>query len=108
MALIQVAKGPRLKENSPVAEVPKKTSTRSAKLASIPLSVAGRGALGIGKQLIGQSPQFAFGDLQEKTAEQVFKVLGELKGGAMKFGQALSVFEAALPEDVAKPYRETL
>lgn len=108
MALIQVAKGPRLKENSPVAEVPKKASTRSAKLASIPLSVAGRGALGIGKQLIGQSPQFAFGDLQEKTAEQVFKVLGELKGGAMKFGQALSVFEAALPEDVAKPYRETL
>ena len=91
-----------------MSEVPKKTSTRSAKLASIPLSVAGRGALGIGRQLIGQSPQFAFGDLQEKTAEQVFKVLGELKGGAMKFGQALSVFEAALPEEIAKPYRETL
>jgi predicted unusual protein kinase regulating ubiquinone biosynthesis (AarF/ABC1/UbiB family) len=91
-----------------VAEIPKKTSARSAKLASIPLSVAGRGALGIGRQLIGQSPEFAFADLQEKTAEQVFKVLGELKGGAMKFGQALSVFEAALPEEIAKPYRETL
>ena len=26
----------------------------------------------------------------------------------MKFGQALSVFEAALPEEFAKPYRETL
>lgn len=49
-----------------------------------------------------------FGEIQEKTAEQVFKVLGELKGGAMKFGQALSVFEAALPEEIAKPYRETL
>ena len=91
-----------------MAEIPKKTSARSAKLASIPLSVAGRGALGIGRQLIGQSPEFAFADLQEKTAEQVFKVLGELKGGAMKFGQALSVFEAALPEEIAKPYRETL
>ena len=89
-------------------EIPRKTSTRSAKLASIPLAVAGRGALGFGKQLIGQSPQFAFAELQEKTAEQVFKVLGELKGGAMKFGQALSVFEAALPEEIAKPYRETL
>ena len=89
-------------------EIPKKTSTRNAKLASIPLSVAGRGVIGIGRQLIGQSPQFAFADLQEKTAEQVFKVLGELKGGAMKFGQALSVFEAALPEEIAKPYRETL
>ncbi|NBQ01377.1 MAG: AarF/ABC1/UbiB kinase family protein, partial [Actinobacteria bacterium] len=54
------------------------------------------------------SPEFAFADLQEKTAEQIFKVLGELKGGAMKFGQALSVFEAALPEEIAKPYRETL
>ncbi|MEY3736657.1 MAG: hypothetical protein RLZZ251_373 [Actinomycetota bacterium] len=64
--------------------------------------------MGIGRQLIGQSPSYAFADLQEKTAEQVFKVLGELKGGAMKFGQALSVFEAALPEEIARPYRETL
>jgi predicted unusual protein kinase regulating ubiquinone biosynthesis (AarF/ABC1/UbiB family) len=77
-------------------------------MASIPLSLAGRGAIGFGRQLIGQSPDFAFADLQEKTAEQIFKVLGELKGGAMKFGQALSVFEAALPEEIAKPYRETL
>ncbi|MFM7501322.1 MAG: ABC1 kinase family protein [Actinomycetota bacterium] len=77
-------------------------------MARIPLSLAGRGAIGFGRQLIGQSPDFAFADLQEKTAEQIFKVLGELKGGAMKFGQALSVFEAALPEEIAKPYRETL
>ena len=89
-------------------ELPQGTSKRSAKMASIPLSLAGRGAIGFGRQLIGQSPDFAFADLQEKTAEQIFKVLGELKGGAMKFGQALSVFEAALPEEIAKPYRETL
>ena len=89
-------------------QIPQGTSKRSAKMASIPLSLAGRGAIGFGRQLIGQSPDFAFADLQEKTAEQIFKVLGELKGGAMKFGQALSVFEAALPEEIAKPYRETL
>jgi predicted unusual protein kinase regulating ubiquinone biosynthesis (AarF/ABC1/UbiB family) len=35
-------------------------------------------------------------------------VLGQLKGGAMKFGQALSVFEAALPEELAGPYRAAL
>jgi len=35
-------------------------------------------------------------------------VLGQLKGGAMKMGQALSVFEAALPEEVAAPYRAAL
>ncbi|HEX4726831.1 MAG TPA: AarF/ABC1/UbiB kinase family protein, partial [Jatrophihabitans sp.] len=38
----------------------------------------------------------------------LFSVLGQLKGGAMKFGQALSVFEAALPEESAAPYREAL
>src|SRR5205807_6164882 len=42
------------------------------------------------------------------TAEQVFAVLGQLKGGAMKFGQALSVFEAAVPDELAEPYREAL
>ena len=41
--------------------------------------------------------------LQQRAAEQLFRVLGELKGGAMKFGQALSLFESVLPEDVAAP-----
>ena len=35
-------------------------------------------------------------------------MLGELKGGAMKLGQALSVMEAAIPEEFAEPYRESL
>ena len=84
------------------------TKVRSARLASLPLSLAGRSAVGLGKQLIGQSNALVSSEIQEKTARQVFQVLGELKGGAMKFGQALSVFEAALPEEFAKPYRETL
>ena len=42
-------------------------------------------------------------EVQARTAEQLFKVLGELKGGAMKFGQAMSIFEAALPEELAGP-----
>src|SRR5262249_34490520 len=41
-------------------------------------------------------------------AEHLFSVLGQLKGGAMKFGQALSVFEAALPDELAGPYRQAL
>ena len=84
------------------------TKIRSARLASLPLSLAGRSAVGLGKQLIGQSNALVSSEIQEKTARQVFQVLGELKGGAMKFGQALSVFEAALPEEIAAPYRETL
>ncbi len=43
----------------------------------------------------------------DKAAQQLFQVLGELKGGAMKVGQALSVMEAAIPpEQYGKPYRE--
>src|SRR6202012_1566554 len=43
-----------------------------------------------------------------RTAEQLFSTLGELKGGAAKLGQAMSVFEAAMPEEVAAPYRSAL
>jgi len=86
-------------------EIPRSSAVRSAKMVSIPLGLAGRGALGLGRQLVGQSGSVVLAEIQEKTAEQLFKVLGELKGGAMKFGQALSVFEAALPENIAKPYR---
>ena len=38
----------------------------------------------------------------------MFAVLGELKGGAMKVGQALSVFEAGMPDKYAEPFREAL
>ena len=94
----------------PIAEndIPRGGTDRTAKMVSIPLGLAGRSAIGFGRQLVGQSGNMVFAQIQEKTAEQVFKVLGELKGGAMKFGQALSVFEAALPEEIARPYRETL
>jgi predicted unusual protein kinase regulating ubiquinone biosynthesis (AarF/ABC1/UbiB family) len=81
---------------------------RTAKLAKLPLGVAGRATVGFGKRLTGQNAEAVQADLAQRTAEQLFSVLGQLKGGAMKFGQALSVFEAALPEESAAPYREAL
>lgn len=81
---------------------------RTAKLARLPLGVAGRATVGFGRRLTGQSAEDVQADLAQRTAEQLFSVLGQLKGGAMKFGQALSVFEAALPEESAAPYREAL
>nr|WP_218566200.1 AarF/ABC1/UbiB kinase family protein [Vallicoccus soli] len=82
--------------------------TRTAKLAALPVGVAGRTAWGLGKRLGGRPAEVVAAEVQARTAEQVFRVLGELKGGAMKFGQALSIFESALPEDLAAPYRATL
>ncbi|MFT4188140.1 MAG: AarF/ABC1/UbiB kinase family protein [Aeromicrobium sp.] len=81
---------------------------RTARLAALPMSFAGRSALGAGKRMVGRPAEAVMSDVQRRTAEQVFSVLGQLKGGAMKFGQAMSVFEAALPEQFAEPYREAL
>ncbi|MCU1624552.1 MAG: hypothetical protein JWL79_3397, partial [Frankiales bacterium] len=91
-----------------VSDIPKRALTRGAKLATLPIGVAGRGALGLGKRIGGKSAESVAAELQARTAEQLFQVLGQLKGGAMKFGQALSVFEAALPEEVVAPYRAAL
>ena len=81
---------------------------RGARLASLPLGFAGRATLGLGKRLGGSPAEQVSVELQQRAAEQLFRVLGELKGGAMKFGQALSLFESVLPEDVAAPYRAHL
>jgi len=91
-----------------VSDIPRRAVTRSVKLAGLPLGVAGRATLGLGKRLGGRPAEAVAAELQARTAEQLFQVLGQLKGGAMKMGQALSVFEAALPEDVAAPYRAAL
>ncbi len=91
-----------------MSEIPRRTVTRTARLASLPLGVAGRATIGLGKRLTGKQADEVATEFQQRTAEQLFKVLGELKGGAMKLGQALSVFEAAMPEELAAPYRDAL
>lgn len=91
-----------------MSEIPRKAAHRTAKLASLPLGVAGRVVGGWGKRLAGRSSEEVSAEMSAKTAEQVFAVLGQLKGGAMKFGQALSVFEAAVPDELAGPYRDAL
>jgi len=91
-----------------VSDLPRRAFTRTAKLATLPVGLAGRTAWGLGKRLGGRSAELVAAEIQQRTAEQIFRVLGELKGGAMKFGQALSIFEAALPPEIAGPYRATL
>ena len=91
-----------------MTELPRRAITRTARLAALPMGYAGRTALGLGKRLGGKSAEAVLTDVQARTAEQLFRTLGELKGGAMKFGQALSVLEAALSDEIAAPYREHL
>jgi predicted unusual protein kinase regulating ubiquinone biosynthesis (AarF/ABC1/UbiB family) len=89
-------------------DVPRGSVQRGVKLAGLPLGFAGRTALGLAKRLGGESAELIAQEIQRRTADQLFRVLGELKGGAMKVGQALSIFEAALPPELAEPYRATL
>jgi predicted unusual protein kinase regulating ubiquinone biosynthesis (AarF/ABC1/UbiB family) len=91
-----------------VSDIPRRTAARTARLASLPLGVAGRAAAGWGRRLAGGNGDEISAQMMAKSAEQLFAVLGELKGGAMKFGQALSVFEAAVPDELAGPFRESL
>ena len=91
-----------------MSDVPRRAVTRTAKLATLPVGLAGRTALGLGKRLGGRPAEIVAQEIQQRTAEQIFRVLGELKGGALKLGQALSIFEAALPAEIAGPYRATL
>jgi predicted unusual protein kinase regulating ubiquinone biosynthesis (AarF/ABC1/UbiB family) len=91
-----------------MTELPRKAAARAARLAALPLGYAGRQAVGFGKRIGGAPADAVVTEIQQRTAEQLFRTLGTLKGGAMKFGQALSVLEAALPEEIAAPYREHL
>jgi predicted unusual protein kinase regulating ubiquinone biosynthesis (AarF/ABC1/UbiB family) len=91
-----------------MTELPRRAFSRSARLAALPLGYAGRTAVGFGRRLGGAPADAVLTEVQQRTAEQLFRTLGELKGGAMKFGQALSVLEAGLPDELVGPYREQL
>jgi predicted unusual protein kinase regulating ubiquinone biosynthesis (AarF/ABC1/UbiB family) len=91
-----------------MTDLPRKAAVRTARLAALPLGFAGRTAVGVGRRLGGAPAEAVMTDVQQRTAEQLFRTLGDLKGGAMKMGQALSILEGALPEELAAPYRAHL
>jgi predicted unusual protein kinase regulating ubiquinone biosynthesis (AarF/ABC1/UbiB family) len=91
-----------------MSELPRRAVARTARLAALPLGFAGRTAVGMGRRIGGAPAETVLTDVQQRTAEQLFKTLGDLKGGAMKLGQALSILESALPEELAAPYRAQL
>ncbi|CAN5617698.1 AarF/ABC1/UbiB kinase family protein [soil metagenome] len=88
--------------------LPQRGWVRGARLAALPAAYVARSAAGLGRRLGGQSADAVSAQIQQRTAEQLFSTLGQLKGRAMKAGQALSAMEAALPSSLAGPYYETL
>lgn len=89
-------------------DLPTRGLVRGARLAALPAAFVGRSAVGLGRRVGGRPAEVIAAEVQARTAEQLFAVLGELKGGAMKVGQWMSAMEAALPEQLAGPYGEAL
>lgn len=87
---------------------PTRKLARSAKLATLPVAYAGRRVAGTGKRVLGRTRDQVAADIELRTAQHMFEVLGELKGCAQKLGQLLAIYEMALPPDLAEPYRIAL
>ncbi|GAB0104196.1 AarF/ABC1/UbiB kinase family protein [Nocardia sp. JMUB6875] len=87
---------------------PVQTVVRNAKLVTLPVAFAGRQAAGLGSRALGRSADEVQRDIQIRTAQHLFEVLGELKGAAAKLGQLMSLYEMALPPEFAEPYRTAL
>ena len=81
---------------------------RTARLMSLPLAFGGRAVAGLGRTLAGADRAEVSADTTARNAEQLFAVLGTLKGGAIKIGQALSVFDTMVPAEIAEPYHDAL
>jgi predicted unusual protein kinase regulating ubiquinone biosynthesis (AarF/ABC1/UbiB family) len=83
-------------------------AVRTARLLSLP---AGAGALaveGAVRRLVGQDRELVADRLRRRNAERTRRVLGGLKGGALKAGQLLSTVEALFPQDPEATWREAL
>jgi predicted unusual protein kinase regulating ubiquinone biosynthesis (AarF/ABC1/UbiB family) len=83
-------------------------ASRSMKLLTLPLAFTGRAAAAWGRRLAGADADLVTAETVQRNADQLFRVLGQLRGGAMKVGQALSVYDAMVPAEIAEPYRAAL
>ncbi|MFM7146098.1 MAG: hypothetical protein ACKOW5_07165 [Actinomycetales bacterium] len=84
------------------------TWSRSLALAGIPMRAAWRG---ISARIIGavrRDGQLRRQRARAATASDTRRVLGNLKGGALKAGQLLSTVESVFPQDPDNTWRDAL
>ena len=92
-----------------MTDLPRKAAARTARLAALPLGYAGRTAIGLGKR-IGGAPAETVHDRDPAAHRRAaLPHPGRAQGRRDEVRPgAQSVLEAALPEEVAAPYREQL
>jgi predicted unusual protein kinase regulating ubiquinone biosynthesis (AarF/ABC1/UbiB family) len=81
------------------------TSSRLARFAKMSGLTAGVTARHLGQKLVGafqndEQKQRALTDAQKRSAQQITKTLGELKGAAMKVGQLMATDPELLPKEM--------
>src|SRR3954470_15032407 len=81
---------------------------RTLRLVSLPLGAAALGVEGLVRRGLGQDRAEVTRRQRRKTVERTRRVLGDLKGGALKAGQLLSTVEALFPADPEQSWREAL
>ncbi|HVE63990.1 MAG TPA: AarF/ABC1/UbiB kinase family protein [Mycobacteriales bacterium] len=81
---------------------------RTAMLLSLPLGTALLGAEGALRRLAGAEPDAVTQELRRRNATRTKRVLGDLKGGALKAGQLLSTVESLFPADPEATWRAAL
>lgn len=83
-------------------------AARSLRLLSLPAGAAALAVEGAVRRAAGQDRESVAADLRRRNADRTRRVLGGMKGGALKAGQLLSTVEALFPQDPEATWREAL
>jgi predicted unusual protein kinase regulating ubiquinone biosynthesis (AarF/ABC1/UbiB family) len=91
-----------------MSRLPLRGVARTAVLASIPAHGVALALEGAVRRRLGQDPDEVARRLRARGTDRTRRVLGQLKGGALKAGQLLSTLEALFPPDPEATWREAL
>jgi len=83
-------------------------AVRTARLLSLPAGAAALAVEGVVRRAAGQDRAEVSARLRERSTARTRRVLGDLKGGALKAGQLLSTVEPLFPQDPEQTWREAL
>jgi predicted unusual protein kinase regulating ubiquinone biosynthesis (AarF/ABC1/UbiB family) len=78
------------------------------RLLGLPAAAMADNVRGIVRRAAGQDAETVRRELRAAGADRTRRVLGDLKGGALKAGQLLSTVEMLFPQDPEQTWRETL
>jgi predicted unusual protein kinase regulating ubiquinone biosynthesis (AarF/ABC1/UbiB family) len=88
--------------------VPQLALPRSLRLLALPAGAAWLGVQSRLRRLAGQDAEQVRQTARARNVARTRRVLGDLKGGALKAGQLLSTVEALFPADPERTWREAL